>query len=180
MRYLHFADWSLILMDLSRWQIIGLIAVFRARACEQTLGFTVHDNQPLLTRRQPSLRLSLEDSSSNHPCRRQIPQFFPVEASSDTERPAHDAQHANGGVVVKRIPPTLPEGDLTGVVQGKWGFDDWGAAAPARAVPGEVCPAWILCLVTPPWGRVDSGVLLRGYSNPGTAVAASAQNADAS
>jgi hypothetical protein len=30
-----------------------------------------------------------------------------------------------GGLVLAKPAPTLPEGELTGVVRGKWGFDDW-------------------------------------------------------
>jgi hypothetical protein len=30
-----------------------------------------------------------------------------------------------GGLVLAHPAPALPEGDLTGVVRGKWGFDDW-------------------------------------------------------
>jgi hypothetical protein len=30
-----------------------------------------------------------------------------------------------GGLVLEHSVPSLPEGDLTGVLRGKWGFDDW-------------------------------------------------------
>lgn len=35
------------------------------------------------------------------------------------------ADSAQGGLVLARALPQLPSGDLTGVVRGKWGFDDW-------------------------------------------------------
>ncbi|MGA9668213.1 MAG: hypothetical protein WBQ94_03345 [Terracidiphilus sp.] len=35
------------------------------------------------------------------------------------------ADPSQGGLVFDQRVPTLPEGDLTGVVTGKWGFDDW-------------------------------------------------------
>jgi hypothetical protein len=35
------------------------------------------------------------------------------------------ADAAKGGLVLTQTAPPLPEGELTGVVVGKWGFDDW-------------------------------------------------------
>jgi hypothetical protein len=35
------------------------------------------------------------------------------------------ADPSEGGLVLAHPAPLLPEGDLTGVVRGKWGFDDW-------------------------------------------------------
>ncbi len=35
------------------------------------------------------------------------------------------ADPAQGGLVLQNPPPPLPDGELVGVVQGKWGFDDW-------------------------------------------------------
>jgi hypothetical protein len=35
------------------------------------------------------------------------------------------ADAGKGGLVLAKPAPTLPPGDLTGVVTGKWGFDDW-------------------------------------------------------
>jgi hypothetical protein len=35
------------------------------------------------------------------------------------------AQLSQGGLVVDRPVPSLPPGDLTGTIRGKWGFDDW-------------------------------------------------------
>jgi len=35
------------------------------------------------------------------------------------------ADAAEGGLVLLHDMPSLPPGDLTGVVEGKWGFDDW-------------------------------------------------------
>ena len=35
------------------------------------------------------------------------------------------ADPAQGGLVLDHPAPPLPEGDLTGVLRGKWGFDDW-------------------------------------------------------
>src|SRR6202008_4954379 len=35
------------------------------------------------------------------------------------------ANPANGGLVLDKPLPSLPPGELTGVVRGKWGFDDW-------------------------------------------------------
>ncbi len=35
------------------------------------------------------------------------------------------ADASQGGLVLEKAMPTLPPGDLTGVVKGKWGFDDW-------------------------------------------------------
>jgi hypothetical protein len=32
---------------------------------------------------------------------------------------------SQGGLVLARPAPALPEGELTGTVRGKWGFDDW-------------------------------------------------------
>lgn len=36
-----------------------------------------------------------------------------------------EADPAKGGLVLKQPVPPLPPGDLTAVVRGKWGFDDW-------------------------------------------------------
>ncbi|MGA2278191.1 MAG: hypothetical protein ABSG00_11340 [Terracidiphilus sp.] len=35
------------------------------------------------------------------------------------------ADPAQGGLLLTRPAPSLPDGNLTGVVRGKWGFDDW-------------------------------------------------------
>ncbi|HEX5432147.1 MAG TPA: hypothetical protein VFW83_09285, partial [Bryobacteraceae bacterium] len=35
------------------------------------------------------------------------------------------ADPAHGGLIFKHPVPPLPDGELVGVVQGKWGFDDW-------------------------------------------------------
>jgi hypothetical protein len=35
------------------------------------------------------------------------------------------ADPAQGGLVLSHPAPSMPGGDLTGVVRGKWGFDDW-------------------------------------------------------
>ncbi len=35
------------------------------------------------------------------------------------------ADSARGGLVLLHPAPLLPEGELTGVIRGKWGFDDW-------------------------------------------------------
>jgi hypothetical protein len=35
------------------------------------------------------------------------------------------ADASQGGLVLEKAMPALPPGDLTGVVKGKWGFDDW-------------------------------------------------------
>ncbi len=35
------------------------------------------------------------------------------------------ADPSQGGLVVKQPVPSLPAGELTGVIRGKWGFDDW-------------------------------------------------------
>jgi hypothetical protein len=35
------------------------------------------------------------------------------------------AEPSQGGLVVDGPVPALPEGELTGVIRGKWGFDDW-------------------------------------------------------
>ena len=35
------------------------------------------------------------------------------------------ADAAQGGLVLASSMPALPPGELTGVVKGKWGFDDW-------------------------------------------------------
>ena len=35
------------------------------------------------------------------------------------------ADPAQGGLVLAEPAPTLPESELTGVLRGKWGFDDW-------------------------------------------------------
>jgi hypothetical protein len=35
------------------------------------------------------------------------------------------ADAAEGGLVLAQAMPSLPSGELTGVVKGKWGFDDW-------------------------------------------------------
>ena len=35
------------------------------------------------------------------------------------------ADPSEGGLVLAQPAPTLPAGDLTGVLRGKWGFDDW-------------------------------------------------------
>ncbi|MDE3149765.1 MAG: hypothetical protein KGL37_09885, partial [Acidobacteriota bacterium] len=35
------------------------------------------------------------------------------------------ADPSQGGVVLEQPAPLLPDGELTGVVRGKWGFDDW-------------------------------------------------------
>ena len=35
------------------------------------------------------------------------------------------ADASQGGLVLAHAMPPLPSGELTGVVKGKWGFDDW-------------------------------------------------------
>jgi hypothetical protein len=35
------------------------------------------------------------------------------------------AQSARGGLVLEKPVPALPPGELTGVIRGKWGFDEW-------------------------------------------------------
>ena len=35
------------------------------------------------------------------------------------------ADPSQGGLVLEHLVPALPEGDVTAVVRGKWGFDDW-------------------------------------------------------
>ncbi len=66
------------------------------------------------------------------------------------------ADSSQGGLVLTRPAPSLPEGDLVGVLRGKWGFDDWeGPRFHLRAaVPGKwsVTPADQTALVV---GRED-------------------------
>lgn len=55
--------------------------------------------------------------------------FLRVQTSSDTKTHAVDiplmADPGRGGLVPTQQIPPLPEGDLIGVVHGRWGFDDW-------------------------------------------------------
>jgi len=67
------------------------------------------------------------------------------------------ADSSQGGLVLDKPAPLLPEGELTGVVRGKWGFDDWeGPRYHLRvAQPGKwtVAPADQSALVV---GREDN------------------------
>jgi len=91
-----------------------------------------------------------------------------IEAGSDPGNTASDAPTAaidlpvitnatKGGLVTTQPVPALPDGDLTGVVRGKWGFDDWaGPRFPmASAQPGKwtLAAADQTALVV---GRVDT------------------------
>jgi hypothetical protein len=49
-----------------------------------------------------------------------------VEAKSGPIDVPLKADAAEGGLVPLHTIPMLPPGDFTGVVEGKWGFDDWG------------------------------------------------------
>ena len=55
--------------------------------------------------------------------------FLQIEAGSGKRRKEFDipvkADPAKGGLVPTQPVPALPGGELTGVVRGKWGFDDW-------------------------------------------------------
>ena len=87
----------------------------------------LHPGNPLETSclRKPSLVLQSEGA----------PLVFATELAHDlklhieTETGPVDlpltAASAKGGLVLEKAIPELPEGELTGVVRGKWGFDDW-------------------------------------------------------
>jgi hypothetical protein len=68
-----------------------------------------------------------------------------------------NADSSQGGLVLTHSAPTLPAGELSGVLHGKWGFDDWeGPHFRLRAVqPGKwvVAPADQSALVV---GREDT------------------------
>ncbi len=68
-----------------------------------------------------------------------------------------NADSSQGGLVLAHPAPTLPDGDLIGVLRGKWGFDDWeGPRFHLRAaLPGKwsVTPADQTALVV---GREDT------------------------
>ncbi|MFZ0744145.1 MAG: hypothetical protein WAM85_07050, partial [Terracidiphilus sp.] len=70
--------------------------------------------------------------------------------------PLH-ADPAEGGLVLEDSAPLLPVGELTGVVHGKWGFDDWEGPhfQVSSAEPGKwiVAPGDQLALVV---GREDT------------------------
>jgi hypothetical protein len=67
------------------------------------------------------------------------------------------ADSSQGGLVLTHSAPPLPEGELTGVLHGKWGFDDWGGPRfhLRAALPGKwtVSPADQSALVV---GREDT------------------------
>jgi hypothetical protein len=67
------------------------------------------------------------------------------------------ADPSQGGLVLEHPAPSLPDGELTGVLRGKWGFDDWeGPRFHLRtALPGRwsVAPADQSALVV---GREDT------------------------
>jgi len=52
-----------------------------------------------------------------------------VQSDTDLKAPAVDvpliADPGRGGLVSTQVIPALPAGELTGVVRGRWGFDDW-------------------------------------------------------
>jgi hypothetical protein len=48
-----------------------------------------------------------------------------IESKSGPVDVALKADAAEGGLVLAQPMPSLPSGELTGVVKGKWGFDDW-------------------------------------------------------
>lgn len=77
--------------------------------CAQKPGLVLPaDGAPLVlaTQMASDLKLHLESPSG--------PIDLPVTADA-----------AQGGLVLQSIPRALPPGNLTGVVRGKWGFDDW-------------------------------------------------------
>jgi hypothetical protein len=59
------------------------------------------------------------------------------------------ADPSQGGLVLDHTAPALPEGNLTGELHGKWGFDDWvGPRFHLRAAePGK----WTLAATSLPW-----------------------------
>jgi len=52
-----------------------------------------------------------------------------IESSGEAKSPPIDlrvkADPSKGGLVLEQSAPPLPGGELTGVIRGKWGFDDW-------------------------------------------------------
>ncbi len=48
-----------------------------------------------------------------------------IEARSGSIDLPLEAAPEEGGLLLQHTAPSLPESDLTGVVRGKWGFDDW-------------------------------------------------------
>ncbi len=48
-----------------------------------------------------------------------------IQSKSATVRVPLKTDASQGGLVVAHALPPLPSGELTGVVKGKWGFDDW-------------------------------------------------------
>ncbi|MGB6686707.1 MAG: hypothetical protein WBE76_02590 [Terracidiphilus sp.] len=94
--------------------------------CAQKPGVTLEaGNAPLVFATQLSHSLVLHIESSTGPI------DLPVSPVASA-----------GGLVFKSPPPSLPGGDLTAVLRGKWGFDDWeGPRFQLRsAEPGK----WIL------------------------------------
>jgi hypothetical protein len=77
--------------------------------CAQKPGLVLPaDGAPLVLATQMASDLKLHIESSSGPI------DLPVSADA-----------AQGGMAVQTIPHTLPPGNLTGVVRGKWGFDNW-------------------------------------------------------
>ena len=69
-----------------------------------------------------------------------------IEPSAGSKSPAVDlplkVDPSKGGLVLAQPAPPLPNGELTGVVRGKWGFDDW--EGPHYRLRSSVPANWIL------------------------------------
>jgi hypothetical protein len=77
--------------------------------CAQKPGLVLPtEGAPLIFATQLAYGLMLRIETKNGPV------DLPVKADS-----------SQGGLVLARPAPPLPEGELTGVLRGKWGFDDW-------------------------------------------------------
>ena len=61
------------------------------------------------------------------------------------------ADPSQGGLVLARPTPPLPGGELTGVLRGKWGFDDWEVPATTCARPSRASGVWRQPISRPWW-----------------------------
>jgi hypothetical protein len=74
---------------------------------------------------RPGLVLPAEGAPIVHATQMAYNLMLHIESKSGAVDVPVKADPSQGGLVVTSPVPSLPAGDLTGVVRGKWGFDDW-------------------------------------------------------
>jgi hypothetical protein len=74
---------------------------------------------------KPGLVLPAEGAPLVHATQMAYNLVLHIESKAGAIEVPVKADPSQGGLVVDRPVPQLPVGDLTGVVRGKWGFDDW-------------------------------------------------------